>query len=129
MKTLRKILIAAVLLSLCFALAACTGKAPQTKDTSAVAGVYFQHDAENNLMEGKKMVLNADGTWTTGEGSDKISHTFTVEGTIDGTKIEIYFGTAKYMYGTLEEGKLELRVFSIVTWVDAVFYKEGVAPR
>ena len=125
MKKFQKVLIAVVLLSLCFALAACAGKAPQTKDTSAVAGVYFQYDDENNLIEDKKMTLNADGTWTTGEGNDEVSRTFT----IDGTKIEIYSGTARMMYGTLEEEKLELKVYYIFTWVDMVFYKEGVEPR
>jgi hypothetical protein len=100
-------------------------KSPQTPDTSAVAATYFQHEGNENtgnIIESKYIKLNSDGTWVTNDAQNKTKdHTFK----INGEAISLYLGASEFMYGTLKDGKLEGKMFALITWVDVVFFKEA----
>jgi len=117
------IIVAVVIAPCAFVLASCGS--PQLPDTSAVAGKYFQHvgnTQSGEIIAGKWIKLNSDGTWTTQEETKvgNVSGNFT----IDGKDISFYSGTMRTMYGTIENEKMELHVWYIVGWQDLTFYKE-----
>ena len=121
-KKIQGFVIVGLLLCFGFAFAACS--APQTPDTSAVAGKYYQH--EGNVINGapitnKWIRLYGNGTWSTVEDSrGGASHTFT----ISGTEISLYVGSMEMMYGTLIDGKLTLQIWNVVNWVESIFFLE-----
>ena len=118
----KALIVLAIALCCCLVMVACFG--PSTPNTSAVAGTYFKEDAAGNHIEDNWIELKGDGTWTSSNPNPtENKKTFTLAN--NNTEISIYLGASRIMYGTInaDTGVMELKVWAIVTWQDAVFSK------